>query len=273
MKTTKIYSEIAAFQKFEVLRSNRNKRHRYGEFLVEGVLNINAAIKYGWEIASFIYSGERKLSGWAAGLLSSVPTTENFILTDKLMAKLSGKTDTSELLAVVRMRRDDREVSLSGSPVILLFDRPSNRGNLGTVLRSCDALGVELVVITGHAVDLYDPEVIAASMGSFFAVPAIRIDDGATLDKFISGLRARYPGFRTVATTAHREKTIWNSDLRPPVMLMLGNETDGLARSLYERADLTVTIPMAESSFATSFNVACAATVMLYEITRQKAES
>lgn len=210
MKTTKIYSEIAAFQKFEVLRSNRNKRHRYGEFLVEGVLNINAAIKYGWEIASFIYSGERKLSGWAAGLLSSVPTTENFILTDKLMAKLSGKTDTSELLAVVRMRRDDREVSLSGSPVILLFDRPSNRGNLGTVLRSCDALGVELVVITGHAVDLYDPEVIAASMGSFFAVPAIRIDDGATLDKFISGLRARYPGFRTVATTAHREKTIWN---------------------------------------------------------------
>ncbi len=267
MKTTKIYSENATFQKLEVLRSNRNKRHRYGEFMVEGVQNINAAIKYGWEFASFIYSGERKLSGWATELLKTVPTTENFVLTDRLMAKLSGKTDTSELLAVVRMRRDDREITLSDNPVILLFDRPSNRGNLGTVLRSCDALGVELVVITGHAVDLYDPEVIAASMGSVFAVPAIRIADG--VDRFIYGLRMRYPEFRTVATTAHRENTVWSADLRPPVMLMLGNETDGLARSLYERADLTVTIPMADSSFATSFNVACAATVMLYEISRQ----
>jgi TrmH family RNA methyltransferase len=272
MKEIKIYSENAAFQKFEVLRSNRVKRYRYGEFLVEGVLNINAAVKYGWEISSFIYTGERKLSGWAAGLLQTVKTSENFVLTDALMAGLSGKTDTSELLAVVRMRADDyRTVKLSDQPVILLFDRPSNRGNLGTVLRSCDALGVELVVITGHAVDLYDPEVVAASMGSLFTVPAVRVAENEAISGMIADLRAKYPDFRTVATTAHREHAIWSAGLRPPLLLMLGNETDGLCRSLYEAADLTVTIPMAESSFATSFNAACAATVMLYEIARQKA--
>lgn len=271
MKETKIYSDNAAFQKFGVLRSNRNKRYRYGEFLVEGVLNINGAVKNGWEIVSFIYSGEKKLSGWASGLLETVKTEENFILTDALMASLSGKTDTSELLAIIKMRDGDyNSVKLSENPVILLFDRPSNRGNLGTVLRSCDALGVDMVVITGHAVDLYDPEVIAASMGSFFTIPAVRIADNTILDTMIVDLKSKYPGLRTVATTAHRENAIYRTDIRPPVMLFLGNETDGLSRALYEAADLTVTIPMAQSSFATSFNAACAATVMLYEITRQR---
>lgn len=271
MKETKIYSENAAFQKFGVLRTNRNKRYRYGEFLVEGVLNINGAVKNGWEIASFIYSGEKKLSGWASGLLETVETSENFVLTDALMAELSGKTDTSELLAIVKMRGGDySSVRLSDRPVILLFDRPSNRGNLGTVLRSCDALGVDMAVITGHAVDLYDPEVITASMGSFFTVPAVKIADNAGLDAMITGLKAKYPGLRTVATTAHRRNVIYKTDIRPPVMLFLGNETDGLSHALYETADLTVTIPMAENSFATSFNAACAATVMLYEITRQR---
>ncbi len=269
MKTTFIYTENAAFQKFEVLRSNRNKRHRYGEFLVEGVNNINSAIKNSWEIASFIYPSDKKLSDWARGLLENVQTDENFALTGALMTKISGKIDTSELLAVVKMRRVGETIELSESPLILLFDRPSNRGNLGTVIRSCDALGVELVVITGHAVDPYDPEVTAASMGSFFAVPTLHIADNTALLEMIADLKARFPGFKTIATTAHRKNTVYETDMRPPVMLMLGNETDGLCRALYDAADLTVTIPMAAQSQATSFNVACAATVMLYEIARQ----
>ena len=70
----KINSRNAEFQKFQVLKTNRNKRHKYGEFFVEGVRNINGAVEGGWEITSFLYTREKPLSGWAEDLLQKVPT-------------------------------------------------------------------------------------------------------------------------------------------------------------------------------------------------------
>ena len=89
-----------------------------------------------------------------------------------MLKELSGKEETSELLAIIEMREDRLEnVALSSNPFIVLFDRPSNKGNLGTMIRSCDALGVDMLIITGHAVDLYEPDVIVSAMGSFFNLP------------------------------------------------------------------------------------------------------
>ena len=170
VKTERVYTRSATYQKFEVLKTNRNKRYKYGEFFVEGVRNINNAVENGWEIVSFLYDGDRKLSDWARDKLAAVRTQVNYALRGDLLAALSGKADTSELLAVVKMRDDDfSRIPLSENPLIALFDRPSNHGNLGTILRSCDALGVEGLILTGHGVDLYDPDVVSSTMGSFFA--------------------------------------------------------------------------------------------------------
>lgn len=269
--TEKIYSKNAKYQKFEVLKTNRNKRYRYGEFFVEGVRNINTAIQNGWRFSSLIYSDEAPLSGWAQDVLRMVRTDVNYALPAHLMQELSGKTDTSELLAVVKMREDRfEEIALPERPMLVLFDRPSNRGNLGTLIRSCDAFGADGVILTGHAVDLYDPEVIAAGMGSFFNVPVIRVARSEDVEDIIRTLRAKYPDFQTVATTAHRQKCVYDAPMSAPCMLMVGNETEGLCRGLYELADLTVSIPMAETSSASSFNVACAATVLMSEVVRQR---
>lgn len=271
MKTEKIFTKNAAYQKFEVLKTNRNKRYKYNEFFVEGVRNINEAIKNNWHICSFLYTKERKLSNWAMDILNSVKTDVNYELTATLMTDLSSKEDTSELLAVIRMKEDDfNRLQLSANPVLALFDRPSNKGNLGTILRSCDALGVEGLIIAGHAVDLYDPEVIVSSMGSFFHVPAIRVTQLGQLEEFISDMKKRYPGFQTVGTTAHKQISIDQVDLTQPVLFLIGNETDGLSNYFRESCDVSVTIPMADSSSASSFNVGCAATVMFYEAMRQR---
>lgn len=271
-KTVKLFGRSAEFQKFQVLKTNRNKRHKYGEFFVEGVRNINGAVEGGWKISSFLYSREKPLSRWAEELLATVPTEKNYQLTPELMGELSGKTDTSELMAVVRMRPDDLSLlPLSENPCLVLFDRASNRGNLGTILRSCDALGADGLILTGHAVDLYDPEVIVSSMGSFFRVPAVRAEDNDTVFRYIESLRKRYPGFQVLGTTAHKQYPLYREDLTGPLMLMVGNETQGLCYAFKEGCDKLVTIPMAETSYASSFNVACAATVMLYEVSRQRA--
>lgn len=272
MKERKIFSKNSTYQQIEVLKTNRNKRYKYNRFLVEGVRSLNEAVKNGWKIHSFLYA-EGGLSDWAMKMIRTVQTEENYCLTPELMRELSEKEDTSELMAVIGMREDRLEnVQLSDNPFLVLFDRPSNKGNLGTMIRSCDGLGADMLIITGHAVDLYDPEVVVSAMGSFFNLPVVRIDDNGRLYGFIGEMRKRYPGFTVVGTTAHRENPIWSADLTVPLMLMIGNETLGLNRAFKESCDLICTIPMAEKSYATSFNVSCAASVMMYEVTRQRGE-
>lgn len=187
------------------------------------------------------------------------------------MKELSGKTDTSELMAVIKMREDGfSRLPLTDNPLFVLFDRPSNKGNLGAIIRSCDAMGVDGLILTGHAVDLYDPEVIVSTMGSFFHVPVIRIPDNEQIFAWIGQMRGRYPLFQVTGTTAHKEKNIAEVDLTRPTLLMIGNETDGLCRAFKEGCDVLATIPMSGNSSASSLNVACAATVLFYEAARQR---
>jgi len=271
MKIEKVITKNATYQKFEVLLSNRNKRYKYQEFLVEGVRNINEAIKKGWNIKSFLYTKEKTLSEWARGILNHTATIINYELSEGLMKELSGKSDTSEIMAIIGMREDDlTNLTFSKNPMIALFDRPSNKGNLGTIIRSCDALGVECLIITGHAVDLYDPEVVVSSMGSFFHLQVVRAPENQKVLHFISDMKKQYPTFKTIGTTAHKEHPIYDLDLSGPVLFMIGNETDGLNNTFKDCCDILTTIPMVESSCATSFNVGCAATVMFYEASRQR---
>ena len=279
MKPTiiRVRSDNADFQRFGVLKTNRQKRYGYGEFIVEGVRNINEAVKNGWKFSAFIYSDFDALSDWGKNTVNAVDAETDFVLAPELMQRLSGKTDTSELIAVVKMRPDGLNeitgaVRKKGArtPMLALFDRPSNRGNLGTVIRSCDSLGVDGLIITGHAVDLYDPEVVTASMGSFFNVPCVRAAENSSVFDFIADMKREFPGFSVVGTTSHHMKPLFELDLAVPLMFMIGNETDGLCRAFKEGCDVLATIPMSESSSASSFNVGCAATVMFYEAVRQR---
>ena len=84
MKETKIFNRNNLFQKFEVLKTNRNKRYKYNEFLVEGVRSLNEAVNNNWKIKSFIYD-RNNLSGWAKDMINKVNTDANFYLTPELM--------------------------------------------------------------------------------------------------------------------------------------------------------------------------------------------
>lgn len=270
MKETFIVAKDSTYQKFEVLKNNRNKRYKYNEFLVEGVRSLKEAVTNKWNIKSFIYD-KNNLSDWARDTINSVKTVENFVLTPQLMKDLSGKEDTSELMAIIEMREDKLDaVPLSKNPFIVLFDRPSNKGNLGTIIRSCDSLGADMLIMTGHAVDLYDPDVVVSAMGSFFNMPVIRIEDNNDLYAYIDKLRKQYPDLLIAGSTAHKENPIETVDFTHPLILMIGNETMGLNKAFKDYCDILCTIPMDEKSYATSFNVGCAASIMMYEVTRQR---
>jgi len=162
MKTINIGKENSTFQEILALKENRTKRIQEKLFFVEGVQNIKEAINNKWEIYSFIYSLNTKLSDWAKNILNKAEF--NYVLTPELMNKLSDKESTSELLAIVKMKKQNLE-SFTKKPLIILLDRPSKKGNFGTIIRSADALNVDQIFFTGHSVDIYDHKVITSSMG------------------------------------------------------------------------------------------------------------
>jgi tRNA G18 (ribose-2'-O)-methylase SpoU len=273
-KTIKIYVEDNYFQHFEVLKTNRVKRHKAGEFFIEGVRNINEAVKNKWEIEAFAYSREKPLSDWAYDTLENVPAGTHFELTNALMEKLSAKENTSELAAIVSM--PDYGISripLKSDMTVVVFDRPTNKGNLGTMIRSCDALGAQGLIVTGHGVDIYDPETIGASMGSFFKMPVVGIASFTELTNWVNALRAKFSGLQVIGTSAHGSVNISTCNFKLPTVLLIGNETEGLSRNYKEMSDMMVSIAMSAESSASSLNVACAASICLYEISRQRKQN
>jgi TrmH family RNA methyltransferase len=150
----------------------------------------------------------------------------------------------------------------------VLFDRPASPGNLGSIIRSCDALHVDGLVMTGHAVDLYDPETISATTGSFFALPVVRQPGFADLQSWFERIRAQIGPFQLVGTSEDAPETIDQHDFSGPTLLALGNETWGLSAAYQQSCDALVKIPMSGS--ASSLNVSNAASILLYEIDRQR---
>ncbi len=265
----KVIKEDNDFQHFEVIKRNRNKRYKYKEFFIEGVNNINQAIRNNWQISSFLYSSDQRLSDWARNILNNVHADSIYELTPALMEKLSDKTDTSELIAIGKMKEDKfSRLKLKEKPLILVFDRPSNKGNLGTLIRSCDAFGCDGLIITGHAIDLYNPETIVSSVGAFFSLPILRLLSYKEVYHWVLSLKNSYPDIQIVGTSARGESYINGCDFQKPTVLLIGNETIGLSKNYVEIADSMIRIPI--SGVASSLNVSCAASIVLYEIARQR---
>lgn len=263
-RTLPVSTANAAFQHIDVLRRNRTKRHRHREFVVEGVRALNAAIANGWTIRSFAFARGRPLSRWAADVLDASTAESHFEMSPELFDQLSDRTEPSELLAVVAMRPDtvDR-IALSPGFTVVAVDRPGSPGNLGTLIRSCDAFGVTGLVTTGHAVDLYDPATIRATVGAFFTVPCVALTSHRDVAEFVANARAAFPGTTLVGTSAHGATPITEHRWSSEVILAIGNETNGLSHAYRELCDALVAIPM--RGRATSLNAAVAASIALFQ--------
>src|SRR5689334_10403919 len=142
-RVLRVSTANAAYQRIEVLQRNRTKRHRYGEFVVEGVRAINSALAGDWTIRAFAYARGRELSQWGASVLERSTAESHFEMDPALFDTLSGKEEPSELLAVAAMKPDSTDrIPVRAGLTVVVVDRPGSPGNLGTVIRSCDAFGV-----------------------------------------------------------------------------------------------------------------------------------
>ena len=188
------------------------------------------------------------------------------------MEELSERDDPSELVAVVGMRDGSAQldnISVDDRLLLLALDRPTNPGNVGSMIRSADALGVSAVVITGHAVDPHDPHALRGSMGSFFALPVVRLPAPTALFDVYERYRAPLPGLLVVGAGAPQGTPLDTCDLTGPLVIVMGNEAEGLSEAHRRHCDVVAHIPM-RGRAADSLNVAAAAAIVLYEVDRQR---
>jgi tRNA G18 (ribose-2'-O)-methylase SpoU len=268
-RTLLVSSRNSAYQVLESLQSNRQKRHRTQTFLVEGVQPITRALAHGWAFEAIVHARQGRLSAWAVEVIARCGAPIRYELTADLMSGLSGKTSPSELLAVIRMAPDDvGRIPVGRGLLAFVLDRPSNPGNLGTVVRSCDALGADGVIVTGHAVDVYDPATITASRGSLFALPVVRLDSPAAVARWVADARQAVGECVIVGADEKGTTELSAHDFGPATVVLLGNEARGLGEAYQQMCDTLVRIPMSGS--ASSLNVSVAASIILYEASRQR---
>ncbi|MGY0059199.1 TrmH family RNA methyltransferase [Streptomyces sp. LZ34] len=265
----RITSRNARFQQWQALLTNRSKRQRAGEFLVQGVRPISLAVEYGWPVRALIFDGSRSLSRWAQELLRTV-RTEQIAMAPDLLAELGEKNESApEVIAVVGMPADDLgRIAVGDDFLGVLFDRPTSPGNIGSIIRSADAFGAHGLIVAGHAADVYDSKSVRASTGSLFALPAVRVPSPREVTDWVAVQRASGRPVVLVGTDEHGDCDVFDFDFTQPLLLLVGNETSGLSNTWRELCDYTVSIPM--TGAASSLNAANASTAILYEAARQR---
>ena len=265
----RVSSRNARFQQWQALLGNRNKRQRAGEFLVQGVRPITLAARFGWRFRALIHDSQRPLSQWAQDLLRDAGAVQ-VPMTPDLLAELGEKDEgTPELVAVVEMPADDLGRIEAGDGFLgVVLDRPASPGNIGSVIRSADALGAHGVVVTGHAADVYDPRCVRASTGSLFALPVVRVPGHREVAAWVAAQRAQGCPVVLAAADERGDKDVFDFDFTQPTLLLAGSESAGLSAAWRELSDVVVRIPMAGA--ASSLNVASATTAVLYEAARQR---
>ena len=226
----RVSSRNARFQQWQSLLTNRGKRQRNREFVVQGVRPITLAAEFGWRFRALLYDAERPLSNWARAMLRDVPAVQ-VAMSPGLLAELGEKaTDSPELVAVVEMPDDDLDRIAVGPRFLgLVLDRPASPGNIGSIIRSADAFGADGIIVAGHAADVYDPKAVRASTGSLFARPVVRCPSHREVAAWVAAQRARGCPVVLAGTDEHGEEDVFDADFTQPTLLLIGNEGTGLS--------------------------------------------
>jgi TrmH family RNA methyltransferase len=213
-------------------------------FVVEGAGLLTQAIAAGWQVeAQFVAPGtdavrcDAPLFEFAPNVIERVATTEA----------------PQPVIAIVQQHP---QALPAGATFVMVADRIADPGNAGTIIRSAEAAGAQCVVFTAGSVDPYNPKVVRASAGSLFRVPVVAAE--------LPGLRSA--GLSVLATSSHHGTPYTDAVLTGPIAVVVGNEAHGVA--LEADVDGWITIP--HQGAAESLNVAMAATVLAFEVARQR---
>jgi TrmH family RNA methyltransferase len=237
-------------------RALRQKKARLesGLFLVEGIHHVGEALAAGWNIESILYAPELLTSEFANDLIARHGALPQPV-SAQVMESLADKENPQGILAIVHQRQT-RISDLKSPEVCMALVSPQDPGNVGTILRTMDAVGVDALFLLDGGVELYHPTVIRSSMGTIFWAPIVQ----TSFKEFTEW--ARTNGYQLVGTSAHGTVDYQTFHPTIPFSLLLGNEQKGLSSEQTKACDVTISLPM--RGRVSSLNLAVAAGVLMY---------
>ena len=244
---------------FKYTRKLKERKHRVKEnkYIIEGFRLVQEAFKANCSIDYVVVneSGKDKLDDYLSEYMDNIKIYQ---MRNDLFSQLSSTENTQGVIAVSNINNSINDIN---GDFYLLCDKVQDPGNLGTIIRTAHAAGVNAIILTKGTVDIYNDKTIRSTMGSIFYTPIIYDNDLSLLKKLKDEV------FSLVATSLEEAKNFFDEDLSGKVILSVGNEGNGISEEIFALADKKVKIPMPGG--AESLNVGIATSIILFEKVRQ----
>lgn len=237
-------------------------RDEYNEYVIEGIKLVEEAIKEEAKIKQIIICEEcTKTQEIPKKLMYEIASYECIYVTENVFSSITEVKSPQGILAVIEKQNNEKQINYS-EDIIVALDDIQDPGNLGTILRTVDSIGLKQILVSKGTADCYNPKVVRSTMGAIFRVKIIECEN---LEKTLKETKKHK--YKLVITSPNADKTIYDIDYNKKVII-IGNEANGVSSSIQDIADEKVKIQMLGKT--ESLNASVATGVVLYEYVRQK---
>lgn len=242
-----------------------SERKAQGLFVAEGLRELELALRNGYEATALLFdeaiTPQKTVLELAAP--AKMPVGEIFSVAAPAMEKIAYRSSVANVVGVFKAKNFGLEdVSFRAAPFLLVVERVEKPGNLGAILRTADAAGVDALLCCDPLTDVFNPNVIRASLGAVFTTPVVAVSSEAAADWL------KNQGISILATWLEAAKPLYECDLRRPVAIVLGAEATGISEFWVRQAAERIIVPMFGQ--VDSLNVSATAAVALFEAVRQR---
>ena len=249
------------------IRKLKDKKYRElnNKYIIEGIKLIEEAIEENAQIDTIVVCEDcAQNNEIEQKLLYEIAKYNCIYVSEKVFSTVTEVTKPQGILAVVNKETKEEDIDYS-QDVIVVLDGIQDPGNLGTILRTIDSVGLNQIIISKQTADAYNPKVVRSTMGAIFRVKVIVVEDILRTLK-----EAKKHKYKILATSLQTNKSIYDVDYSKKV-IVIGNEANGVSSEILDLADIKAKIPMLGKT--ESLNASVATSVILYEYVRQKINS
>lgn len=246
------------------IRKLKNKKYRdtNQEYIIEGIKLISEAIQENANIKKIILCDDcEKTEHISKDLMYEIAKYDCIYMSDNVFKYLSEVNTPQGILAIIGKQQSDLDIDYS-QDIIVALDDVQDPGNLGTILRTIDSIGLKQILVSKDTADAFNPKVVRSTMGAIFRVKIIECEDLAKTLKEIKNHK-----FKIMVSSLQTENSIYDVDYNKKV-IVVGNESNGVKSNIQQLADEKVKIPILGKT--ESLNVSVATGIILYEYIRQK---
>ncbi len=241
---------------------DKKERDISNEYIIEGVKLLKEAIQEKANIKQIVLCDDcEKTEAIPKDLMYEIAKYDCIYVTTKILKLITEVNNPQGVLAIVEKNNVSKDIDYNND-IIVALDDVQDPGNLGTILRTVDSVGLTQILVSKKTADVYNPKVVRSTMGAIFRVRIIECEDLKDTLK-----ETKKHKFKTVVTSLQTENSMYDIDYNKKV-IVIGNEANGVEEEIQNMADEKIKIPMLGKT--ESLNASVATGIVLYEYVRQK---